>query len=111
MSVSCGKARRNDGSLGGVGSSGGWRRLARSRGSGPAMNLNNMAQSTALPASGPTQSSDGASGIAPAALTRPVVGFNPTTPQHAAGIRMEPPESEPIAPETMPAATAAAGPL
>ena len=42
--------------------------------------------------------------------TRPRVGFIPTSPQHAAGIRIEPPPSEPVAHGTIPAATAAAEP-
>ncbi len=42
--------------------------------------------------------------------TRPRLGFIPTSPQHAAGIRIDPPPSEPVAHGTMPAATAAAEP-
>src|SRR5699024_5749809 len=42
--------------------------------------------------------------------TSPYVGFIPTTPQNAAGWRIEPPVSEPSANFTCPAATAAAGP-
>src|SRR3954468_475370 len=41
---------------------------------------------------------------------RPYVGFNPTTPQNAAGCRTEPPVSEPRATGTMRAATATAEP-
>ena len=48
---------------------------------------------------------------APAAVdTRPRLGFIPTSPQQAAGIRIEPPPSEPVAHGTIPAATAAAEP-
>ena len=47
----------------------------------------------------------------PRALMRPCVGLSPTTPQQAAGMRSEPPVSEPRAPWTMPAATATAAPL
>src|SRR4029078_12482813 len=43
-------------------------------------------------------------------LTRPYVGFTPTTPQNAAGCRTEPPVSEPSAMGTTPEATAAAAP-
>src|SRR5262245_19777293 len=43
-------------------------------------------------------------------LTRPYVGFKPTMPQHAAGPRMEPPVSVPVAPEHRNAATAAPEP-
>ena len=39
-----------------------------------------------------------------------MVGFRPNVPQNPAGIRMEPPVSEPSAIGTMPAATAAAEP-
>ena len=42
--------------------------------------------------------------------TRPRVDFIPTRPHAAAGIRIEPPPSEPVAHGTMPAATAAAEP-
>src|SRR5256885_15422301 len=41
---------------------------------------------------------------------RPRDGFNPTTPQHEAGIRIEPPPSPPWARPQSPAATAAAAP-
>jgi hypothetical protein len=37
--------------------------------------------------------------------------LNPATPQHAAGIRIEPPESVPSAASASPAASAAADPL
>src|SRR5690606_10673468 len=42
--------------------------------------------------------------------TIPRLGLNPTTPQFAAGIRSEPPPSDPCAMGTIPAATAAAPP-
>ena len=58
----------------------------------------------------PTVSNDGASGTMPARETRPIVVFKPITPQNAAGIRIEPPVSVPIASGTSPAATAAADP-
>jgi hypothetical protein len=41
---------------------------------------------------------------------RPCETFSPTSPQHAAGMRMEPPPSEAWAMGTIPAATAAAAP-
>ena len=47
---------------------------------------------------GPTWSSDPASGTTPRVLTRPNVGLRPTMPQHAAGWRIDPPVSEPMAP-------------
>src|SRR5439155_17722333 len=43
-------------------------------------------------------------------LTRPYVGLSPTMPQHAAGPRMEPPVSLPVAPGHRKAATAAPDP-
>src|ERR1700674_4431029 len=46
----------------------------------------------------------------PDRLTRPYVGFSPTTPQNAAGCRTDPPVSDPSAAGTMRAATAAADP-
>ena len=44
------------------------------------------------------------------ARSRPRVGFSPTRPVHAAGMRIEPPPSLPCASGTMPPATAAAAP-
>ena len=41
---------------------------------------------------------------------RPRDGFSPNNPQHEAGIRIEPPPSEPWASGASPAATAAAAP-
>ena len=55
------------------------------------------AQSVTLRAIGPTWSKLGASGKQPAVETRAKVGLKPTTPQHAAGMRIEPPESVPSA--------------
>ena len=60
-------------------------------------------------ASGPSLSSVQQSAIAPCRLTRPYVGRSPVTPQKAAGERIEPQVSEPIANGTRPAATAAPG--
>ena len=45
-----------------------------------------------------------------AAEIRPRLGFRPTSPQQAAGMRIEPPPSLPCATGTIPAATAAAAP-
>ena len=42
--------------------------------------------------------------------TRPGEGRNPTTPQNAAGMRSDPPVSEPVASGTMPDASATAEP-
>src|SRR5207244_6544766 len=59
---------------------------------------------------GPTWSKLGASGKQPSVGTRSNVGLKPTTPQQAAGIRIEPPESLPSAASARPAASAAAEP-
>ena len=58
----------------------------------------------------PTWSHVGASGCTPVTGTSPAVGFSPTTPQYAAGIRTEPPQSVPIASSHTPAPTSAAEP-
>src|SRR3954469_12928599 len=42
--------------------------------------------------------------------TRPMLGRIPTTPQNAAGLRNEPPMSEPCASQAMPVASATAAP-
>src|SRR2546427_11058324 len=67
-------------------------------------------QSAALRHMGPTWSMDQASGSTPARLTRPYVGLIPDSPHSEAGMRMEPPVSEPRAPGQMPAGTAAPEP-
>ena len=46
---------------------------------------------------GPIWSSDDANATNPYLETNPYVGFNPTTPQNAAGSRIDPPVSEPSA--------------
>src|SRR6185436_8439093 len=81
-----------------------------SSGSGPAIAAAISAQSSALRASGPTVSSVNESVIALARLTRPLVGFRPVTPQKCAGMRIEPPVSEPRAAGTSRAPTAAPEP-
>src|SRR6266550_5801360 len=77
-----------------------------SSGSGPAIAAAISAQSSTVRASGPTVSRVNESGIALARLRRPFVGFSPVTPQKCAGIRIEPPVSEPSAAGTSRAATA-----
>src|ERR1700722_14289298 len=77
-----------------------------STGSLPAIKPSNTAQSSTVRASGPTVSSDCDKGIAPARLTRPTVVFSPVTPQKCAGIRIDPPVSEPSAAKVSRAATA-----
>src|SRR4051795_2273155 len=81
-----------------------------SRGSGPIVAAAISPQSSAVRAKGPTVSSVNESGIALARLTRPLVGFSPVTPQKCAGMRIEPPGSEPSAAGTSRAATAAPEP-
>ena len=53
--------------------------------SGPDITDNRRAQSPTLRANTPTQSSECDSGMVPYRLTRPSVGFIPTTPHAAAG--------------------------
>ncbi len=50
------------------------------------------------------------SGTVPATLTSPNVGFSPTIPHSAAGIRIDPPVSVPTDANAIPVATAAADP-
>ena len=84
---------------------------ATSRGSGPAIAFRSSAASSTLRASGPTESSVVARGNTPARLMRPYVGLNPVRPHNAAGMRIDPPVSEPIAAGARAAATATAEPL
>jgi hypothetical protein len=60
---------------------------------------------------GPTTSNECDIGIAPRRLTRPFVGTRPTTPETAAGQRIEPPVSEPNDAWTMRPPTATPEPL
>ena len=85
--------------------------LTASRRSWPAIAASSSAQSAALRASGPIVSSECESGIAPWRDTLPQVVFRPVTPHAPAGRRTEPPVSEPRAPNTRRAATAAPDPL
>ncbi len=59
---------------------------------------------------GPQSVSDQQPGSIPSLEISPCVGFSPTTPQYAAGSRIDPPLSVPIAATTQPAATEAADP-
>ena len=68
------------------------------------------AASAALRASGPKQVSPWKASRSGQVEIRPRCGFSPTSPHQAAGMRTEPAPSEPIAPATSPAATAAAAP-
>ncbi len=66
--------------------------------------------SPTLRAIGPTWSNVWLSGTTPAVEISPSVGFNPTMPHAAAGMRTEPPVSVPTDPKHMPFASAAAEP-
>src|SRR5438034_26962 len=68
-------------------------------------------QSSALRPKGPSLSSVQESAIAPCRLTSPYVGRSAVTPQNDAGVTIDPDVSDPIANGTIPAATAAPGPL
>src|SRR5690606_35678824 len=69
------------------------------------------AASVTVLVSGPTWSREKPSGNTPSLGNRPKEGLNPTTPQHAAGMRMEPPVSVPMEKVAMPNPTDAALPL
>ena len=73
------------------------------------MAFSTTAASRTVRVSGPMWSREKSSGRTPKRLTRPYVGFSPTTPQKDAGMRMEPPVSVPIAAATMPDADRRAG--
>ena len=75
------------------------------------MAASTMPQSSAVRHIGPSLSSVQHSAMAPCRLTSPYVGLSPDTPENAAGVRIEPEVSEPIANGTRPADTAAPGPL
>src|SRR6185312_1711705 len=79
-------------------------------GSGPAIERMRMAASRTVRANGPAWSRDDAKATIPQREHRPSVGFMPTVPVKAAGWRIEPPVSVPVAPKHSRAATAAADP-
>src|SRR5690606_148339 len=66
--------------------------------------------SSTVVASGPTQSRVALSGTTPSSDTSPHDGFSPTRPQAAAGIRIDPPVSDPPVPRLIPVATEIADP-
>jgi len=66
-----------------------------SRGSGPAIAEYTSAQSSTVRVNGPIWSSDDAKAMRPYRETRPYVGLKPTTPDSAAGWRIDPPVSLP----------------
>ena len=71
---------------------------------------NNVAQSLTDRAITPTESSVVERGSTPSRDTASAVGLNPVNPHSAAGIRMEPPVSVPMATGAMPSATDTAAP-
>jgi len=76
----------------------------------PAMTESTIAVSATVRANGPMWSSDQPSGTMPSTGTSPCGPLRPTTPQYAAGRRIEPTVCEPSAVGTMRSATAAAEP-
>lgn len=68
------------------------------------------ATSATRAAIGPTVSKYCETATEPLHEIRPIVGRNPATPQKEAGMRMEPPVSEPIEPWHIPAARVAPEP-
>src|SRR4051795_591149 len=80
-----------------------------SDGSGPASTFSNSAVSATVRASGP-QRQCGSRLNGGSCGTRPYGGLKPTTPLNAAGIRIEPPMSEPLASVAVPDASAAPEP-
>lgn len=96
----CGTPKRRPASRAGAGVAG----------SSPAMTASAAAQSATLAAIGPIESSVKESGKAPPIGTRRWLGLKPTMPHSAAGMRVEPPVSEPMAIAHMPSATATAPP-
>src|SRR3989344_5187087 len=79
-------------------------------GSGPAKTSKIAAASETSRVKVPITSKELAKARSPKRDTLPYVGFKPTTPQKAAGWRIEPPVSEPRANTQRSAATAAADP-
>src|ERR1700681_3149701 len=84
--------------------------LCTARGSKPATAVITHDASSAVLASVATRSVVVLMGMTPYRLTRPQVVFNPTTPWSAAGIRMDPPPSVPMAAKAERVATAAPEP-
>ena len=79
-------------------------------GATPRSSASSTTASATLVVNGPALSSVGASATTPVRSTRAAVGLKPTSPQNAAGTRIEPDVSVPIAHGTAPAATATAEP-
>ena len=72
----------------------------------PLIASNNIAESITVFVIGPTWSNDQLKVLTPFLLTRPYVGFNPTTPQNEEGTLIDPPVSVPNAPKQSEADTA-----
>ena len=89
------------------GSAGGGAQVA-SPSSEPAIRSSSAADSATVRVSTPSATRNESPSVG-ASDTRPRAGFRPTSPQQAAGMRIEPPPSLPCASGTIPAATAAAG--
>src|SRR5579872_3506313 len=81
-----------------------------SRRSGPCITSSRMAQSSTVRAKGPGVSRVGQSGSTPKVLIRPMLTLSPVMPHQDAGIRTEPPVSEPMAQGVQRAATATPDP-
>ena len=79
-------------------------------GPGPAITAVIRAQSATVKASGPRCVREYQPGHCGSRGTTPNVALNPATPHREAGMRIEPPPSEPIASGTIPAATAEPAP-
>ena len=77
---------------------------------GPAITSSSAAASRTVRARGPEAPRPTGSPYVGAALILPRLGLSPTRPQQLAGIRIEPPPSDPCATGTSPAATAAPAP-
>ncbi len=83
---------------------------AGSRTGPPVIAAHSGTRSSTVRAMGPQQSSVHDSGMMPSIGTVPGLGLSPLTPHSAAGMRIEPAVSVPIAPGHMPVATATAEP-
>jgi len=59
--------------------------------------LSRRAESSTFRVNSPGTSIELTSGMSPCLDNRPYVGFSPTSPQNDAGLRVEPPVSEPSA--------------
>src|SRR5690606_41172930 len=84
--------------------------VVESSGSCPLIALSRRLASSTVAPKIDTESSDEPKATSPLRLTRPELGFTPTTPPKAAGWRTEPPVSDPSATRTAPLATSAAEP-